>query len=169
MSTTYLPAKNYVAAFYLTSAYATNRNQAARRQAPATSSTRGIDEGLLMVGVFCFLIPTMFAAASLGLKYLEMSDLVANGLYIAGAALIARIGTAFIMKNMAAEKNRSQAVWMTIAMIAPSVSLILMSFFGTIAKMEKTATPSTQKTQTATIKKYNRAREIQMHRTSQAI
>ena len=98
-----------------------------------------------------------------------MSDLLANGLYISAAALTARIATAFIIKNMAAEKNRSEAGWMTIAMIAPSVSLILMSFFGTILKKEKTAASATKKPSTATIKKYQPAREFQMHRTSQAI
>jgi hypothetical protein len=98
-----------------------------------------------------------------------MSDLIANGLYISAAALAARIATAFIIKNMAAEKNRNEAGWMTIAIIAPSVSLILMSFFGTSTKTKKTTTSAPKKSGTATIKNYHTAREFQMQRTSQAI
>jgi hypothetical protein len=167
MSTSYLHTNRNAAALY---ALQMNRNNAGtsvnnRTQAKTVPARQGIDEGLLMIGVFCFLVPTMFASAALGLKYLEMSDLIANGLYISAAALTARIATAMIIKNMAAEKNRSQATWMTLAMIAPAVSLILMSFFGTIP----TETKSTASTNTAKIKNHTRAREIQMHRKSQAI
>ena len=166
MSTTYLNNRNAAALYALQM----NRNNAGtlvnnRTHAKTAPARQGIDEGLLMIGVFCFLVPTMFASAALGLKYLEMSDLIAYGLYIAAAALTARIATAMIIKNMAAEKNRSQATWMTIAMIAPAVSLILMSFFGTIPAKTK----STVSTTTAKIKNHMSAREIQMHRKSQAI
>ena len=41
---------------------ATN-NHHTRKQ--VTSTREGIDEGLLMIGVFCFLVPTMFLAAAL--------------------------------------------------------------------------------------------------------
>lgn len=167
MSTTYLT--NNTTSLYLQGGYAGNTKKSERTQVKQVEAREGIDEGLLMIGIFCFLVPTMFLSAALGLQYLEMSDLIANGLYISAAALAARIATAFIIKNMAAEKNRNEAGWMTIAMIAPSVSLILMSFFGTIIKKEKTAASATKKSSTATIKNYHTAREFQMHRTSQAI
>jgi len=170
MSTTYLNNRNAAALYALHM----NRNHAGtminnRTQAKAAPARQGIDEGLLMIGVFCFLVPTMFASAALGLRYLEMSDLIANGLYIAAAALTARIATAIIIKNLAAEKNRSQATWMTIALIAPAVSLILMSLFGSIPAKTKATQTSTQTTKTAKIKNHTSAREIQMHRKSQAI
>jgi hypothetical protein len=168
MSTTYLTNNNSSVLYFDHSHAATTRNYV-RPQVKNAPTREGIDEGLLMIGVFCFLVPTMFLSAALGLQYLEMSDLLANGLYISAAALTARIATAFIIKNMAAEKNRSEAIWMIIALIAPSISLILMSFFGTIIKKEKTAASATKKSSTATVKKYHTAREFQMHRTSQAI
>lgn len=168
MSTTYLSNNNSNALYFDRSHAATTRNYV-RPQVKNAPTREGIDEALLMIGVFCFLVPTMFLSAALGLQYLEMSDLLANGLYISAAALTARIATAFIIKNMAAEKNRSEAIWMIIALIAPSISLILMSFFGTIIKKEKTAASATKKSSTATVKKYQPAREFQMHRTSQAI
>lgn len=171
MSTTYLHTNRNAAALY---ALHMSRNHAGTTVSkPAQTTTaparQGIDEGLLMIGVFCFLVPTMFASAALGLKYLEMSDLLAHGLYISAAALTARIATAVIIRNMAAEKNRSQSAWMTLAMIAPAISLIVMSFFGTVPAPAKTKQKSTQSATTATIKNHNRAREIQMHRKSQAI
>ncbi len=168
MSTTYLSNNNSNALYFDRSYAATTRNYV-RPQVNNAPTREGIDEGLLMIGVFCFLVPTMFLAAALGLNYLEMSDLLANGLYILAAALVARVATAFIIKNIAAEKNRSEAGWMTIAMIAPSASLILISFFGTILKKEKTAAIAMKKSSTATVKKHHTAREFQMHRTSQAI
>ncbi len=167
MSTTYLT--NNTTSLYLHRGYAGNSQKSERTQVKQVEAREGIDEGLLMIGVFCFLVPTMFLSAALGLQYLEMSDLIANGLYISAAALAARIATAFIIKNMAAEKNRNEAGWMTIAMIAPSVSLILMSFFGTITKTKKTVPSAAKKSGTATIKNYHTAREFQMQRTSQAI
>jgi hypothetical protein len=168
MSTTYLSNNNSNALYFDRSYAATTRNYV-RPQVKNAPTREGIDEGLLMIGVFCFLVPTMFLAAALGLNYLLMSDLVDNGIYISAGALFARVATAFIIKNIAAEKNRSEAGWMTIAMIAPSVSLILMSFFGTIIKKEKNSASATKKSSTATIKKHQPAREFQMHRTSQAI
>lgn len=168
MSTTYL-TNNYPTSHYYNRAAAAAARNDVRPQAKQAPAREGIDEGLLMIGVFCFLVPTMFLSAALGLNYLEMSDLVANGLYILAAALVARVATAFIIKNLAAEKNRSETSWMTIAMIAPSVSIILMSFFGAIVKTEKTASSVSKKSGPATIKRYPTAREFQMHRTSQAI
>jgi Na+/melibiose symporter-like transporter len=111
----------------------------------------------------------MFLVAAMGLRYLEMSDLIANGLYISAAALVARVATVIIIKKMAAEKNRSEASWMTLAMIAPSLSLILMSFFGTIAKKERNIPVNNEKKSTATIKNYESALEIQMNRPSKAM
>lgn len=168
MSTTYLTT-NHNSAVYMnrTSAATTMSNR--RAQVKSASTREGVDEGLLMIGIFCFLVPTMFLSAALGLKYLEMSDLIANGLYIAAAALVARVATAFIIKNMAAEKNRSEAAWMTLAVIAPAVSLILMSFFGTVATKVKATKASAEKTATTTIKNYSTAREIQMSRQSKAM
>lgn len=168
MSTTYLSNNNATALYFDRSHAATTKNSA-RPQVKKTPTREGIDEGLLMIGVFCFLVPTMFLSAALGLQYLEMSDLLSNGIYILAAALVARVATAFIIKNMAAEKNRSETSWMTIAMIAPSVSLILMSFFGTITKTKKTVPSAAKKSGTATIRNYHMARELPMQRTSQAI
>lgn len=169
MSTTYLTTNHNSAALYMnrTSAATTMSNR--RDQVNSSSAREGVDEGILMIGVFCFLVPTMFLSAALGLKYLEMSDLIANGLYIAAAALVARVATAFIIKNMAAEKNRSEAAWMTLAVIAPAVSLILMSFFGTVATKVKATKASAEKTATTTIKNYSTAREIQMSHQSKAM
>jgi hypothetical protein len=168
MSTTYLSTSNSTALYFNHSHAANSRNHV-RPQTKQAPTREGIDEGLLMIGVFCFLVPTMFLSAALGLQYLEMGDLIANGLYISAAALVARVATAFIIKNMAAEKNRSEAGWMTIAMIAPAVSLILMSFFGTIIQKEKTSRSTSTKSGTATIKNYSTARQFQLHRPSQAM
>jgi hypothetical protein len=169
MSTTYLTGNHNNAALYMNRNLAGPTTNYKRTQAKDYPQREGVDEGLLMIGVFCFMVPTMFLAAAMGLKYLEMSDLIANGLYISGAALIARIATAFIIKNMAAEKNRSEASWMTLAMIAPSVSLILMSFFRTLAKADKIAQPGNANNVTATIKNYSSALEIQMTQQSKAM
>jgi len=169
MSTTYLTNNPNQAALYMNRNFGGTTLNDFHIQQKANTRKLGIDEGLLMTGVFCFLVPTMFLAAALGLRYLEMSDLIANGLYISGAALVARIATAFIIKNMAAEKNRSEATWMIIAMIAPSVSLILMSFFGTIAKTVKPSQAATPNKGTATIKNYSSAIEIEMSRHSEAM
>lgn len=169
MSTTYLTNNPNQAALYMNRNFAGTTTNYTSTQAKTSTTREGIDEGLLMIGVFCFLVPTMFLAAALGLRYLEMSDLIAYGLYISGAALVARIATAFIIKNMAAEKNRSEATWMIIAMIAPSVSLILMSFFGTIVKTVKPSQAVTPNKGTATIKNYSSGLEIEMSRQSKAM
>ncbi|MFN5225955.1 MAG: hypothetical protein ACK5CP_05370, partial [Bacteroidota bacterium] len=84
-------------------------------------------------------------------------------IYIIAAALVVRIATAVIVKGMAAEKNRSEAVWMTIAMIAPAVCLILMSFVST-RKSIVTAASNTIKMKTQAP-----AREMYMPHKSQAI
>ena len=167
MSTTYLT--NNQASLYLNRNFTEAATKNPRYQEKTSPTREGIDEGLLMIGVFCFLVPTMFLVAAMGLRYLEMSDLIANGLYISAAALVARVATAIIIKKMAAEKNRSEASWMTLAMIAPSLSLILMSFFGTLAKKERNIQISNENKSTATIKNYDSAREIQMSRPSKAM
>ncbi|MFN5428171.1 MAG: hypothetical protein ACK5BO_09045, partial [Bacteroidota bacterium] len=84
-------------------------------------------------------------------------------IYIIAAALVVRIATAVIVKGMAAEKNRSESVWMTIAMIAPAVCLVLMSFVST-RKSIVTAASNTIKMKTQAP-----ARELYIPRRSQAI
>ena len=167
MSTTYLT--NNQASLYLNRNFTGAATNNSRYQEKTSTIRERIDEGLLMIGVFCFLVPTMFLVAAMGLRYLEMSDLIANGLYISAAALVARVATVIIIKKMAAEKNRSEASWMTLAMIAPSLSLILMSFFGTLAKKERNIPVNNEIKSTATIKNYESALEIQMNRPSKAM
>ena len=169
MSTTYLTNNHNNASLYLNRSFTGSARNNTHTQKQVTSTREGIDEGLLMIGVFCFLVPTMFLAAAMGLRYLEMSDLIANGLYISAAALIARAATALIIKKMAAEKNRNEAPWMILAMIAPSVSLILMSFFGTIAKADEPTQANNSNIGIATIKNYASALEIQMSLQSKAM
>jgi hypothetical protein len=169
MSTTYFTNNHNNASLYMNRSFAGSAKNNTHTQKQITSTREGIDEGLLMIGLFCFLVPTMFLAAVIGLRYLEMSDLIANGLYISAAALIARVATALIVKKMAAEKNRSEASWMIIAMIAPSVSLILMSFFGTITKAYEPAQANNANIGIATIKNCASTLEIQMSLQSKAM
>ena len=169
MSTTYFTNNHNNASLYMKRSFAGSAKNNTHTQKQITSTREGIDEGLLMIGLFCFLVPTMFLAAAIGLRYLEMSDLIANGLYISAAALIARVATALIIKKMAAVKNRSEASWMMVAMIAPSISLILMSFFGAIAKADTQAHANNANTGIATIKNCASAMEIQMSIQSKAI
>jgi hypothetical protein len=169
MSTTYFTNNHNNASLYMNRSFAGSAKNNTHTQKQITSTREGIDEGLLMIGLFCFLVPTMFLAAVIGLPYLEMSDLIANGIYISAAALIARVATALIIKKMAAVKNRSEASWMMVAMIAPSISLILMSFFGAIAKADEQAHANNANTGIATIKNCASAMEIQMSIQSKAI
>lgn len=169
MSTTYLTNNRNNASLQMNRKFVRTAKNNTHTRKEVTSSLEGIDEGLLMIGVFCFLVPTMFLAAAIGLRYLEMSDLIANGLYISAAALIARVATALIIKKMAAEKNRSEASWMIVAMIAPSVSLILMSFCGAIAKADEPAQANNANTGIATIENCASALEIQMSLQSKAM
>jgi hypothetical protein len=169
MSTTYFTNNHNNASLYMNRSFAGSAKNNTHTQKQITSTREGIDEGLLMIGLFCFLVPTMFLAAVIGLRYLEMSDLIANGIYISAAALIARVATALIIKKMAAVKHRSEASWMMVAMIAPSISLILMSFFGAIAKADEQAHANNANTGIATIKNCASAMEIQMSIQSKAI
>jgi hypothetical protein len=169
MSTTYFTNNHNNASLYMNRSFAGSAKNNTHTQKQITSTREGIDEGLLMIGLFCFLVPTMFLAAVIGLRYLEMSDLIANGIYISAAALIARVATALIIKKMAAVKNRIEASWMMVAMIAPSISLILMSFFGAIAKADEQAHANNANTGIATIKNCASAMEIQMSIQSKAI
>lgn len=163
MSTTYLQTNRSAAALYMGRDLSQNRSNVQRKSAQSSAAHTGIDEGLLMVGIFCFLVPTMFTAAAFGLHYMEMSDVLPYSIYIIAAALVVRIATAVIVKGMAAEKNRSESVWMTIAMIAPAVSLILMSFVSTRKNTVTAASTSIKmKTQAPAI-------ELYMPHRSQAI
>ena len=162
MSTTYLTNQQAGNNFYLPRT-TTNYPTQQRIQSTQPSYKAGIDEGQLMVGIFLFLVPTIFSAAAFGLNYLFVEDLIEYGYYIAGAALAARIAMSIIIKGMAAEKNRSESVWMTIAMIAPAVCLILMSFVST-RKSIVTAASNTIKMKTQAP-----AREMYMPHKSQAI
>ena len=163
MSTTYLQTNRSAAALYMGRELSQNRSNVQRKSAQSSPAHTGIDEGLLMVGIFCFLVPTMFTAAAFGLRYMEMSDVLPYSIYIIAAALVVRIATAVIVKGMAAEKNRSESVWMTIAMIVPAISLILMSFVST-RKSIVTAASNTIKMKTQAP-----ARELYIPRRSQAI
>ncbi|MFN9950429.1 MAG: hypothetical protein ACK53B_06645 [Bacteroidota bacterium] len=163
MSTTYLQTNRSAAALYMGRELSQNRSSVQHKTTQSSPAHTGIDEGLLMVGIFCFLVPTMFTAAAFGLRYMEMSDVLHYSIYIIAAALVVRIATAVIVKGMAAEKNRSESVWMTIAMIAPAVCLVLMSFVST-RKSIVTAASNTIKMKTQAP-----ARELYMPRRSQAI
>ena len=163
MSTTYLPTNRSTAALYMGRELSQNKSNIQRKSVQTASAQTGIDEGLLMIGIFCFLVPTMFTAAAFGLRYMEMRDVLPYSIYLAAGALAVRIATAVILKGLAAEKNRNESVWMIIAMIAPAVSLILMSFVST--RTSTTAAAST----TIKMKAQTPPRELYMPRRSQAI
>lgn len=163
MSTTFLTNQNAASNFYMPRATATYATQK-RTQTTQTSTAEGIDQGQLMVGIFCFLVPTMFTSAAFGLQYLLVEDLIQYGYYIAGAALAARIAMSIIIKGIAAEKNRSQSFWITLAFIVPALSLIIMSLVGSKSapqvKHEKAITPAKPATY---------AREVYMPQRSKAM
>lgn len=128
----------------------------------------GIDHNLLQVGFFCFMIPTMFLTAAFGLEYMELRDVWANILPLSAAFITSRIATAFIIKGMAAQRNRSEAIWMMTAMAAPALSLMLISLFRSLPG-QTISTPSNQPSSTtASVKNLYRAREINLNRGNQA-
>jgi hypothetical protein len=129
MSTTYLTNQQAGNNFYLPRT-TTNYPTQQRIQSTQPSYEAGIDQGQLMVGIFLFLVPTIFSAAAFGLNYLFVEDVMEYGYYIAGAALAARIAMSIIIKGIAAEKNRSESFWITLAMITPSLSLAFMSLLS---------------------------------------
>lgn len=132
------------------------------------SANEGIDHNLLKVGFFCFMIPTMFMTAAFGLEYVELSDVLTNILPVTAAFVVARIATAFIIKGMAAQRNRSEAIWMMTAMAAPALSLILISLFRALPG-QTISTPSNKPSSTtASVKNLYRAREINLNRGNQA-
>jgi FKBP-type peptidyl-prolyl cis-trans isomerase len=107
MSTTYLPNQSAGSRYAYANARPTaNYYQQNNRQSVKTSFIDRIDEGQLMVGIFCFLVPTLFSAAAFGLHYLLVEDLTTYGLYIGGGAIAARLTMSIVIKGMAAEKNR---------------------------------------------------------------
>lgn len=177
MTTTFLnnatAGTNYAMACQVSTQYVSRP-----KQTRPVSFIEGIDQGLLMVGVFCFLVPTMFTSAAFGLQYLLIEDVIAYKYYILLAALAARVTMAILMKGMAEEKNRSQSIWITLAMIFPAISLICIAIAGN----QPAAQPVTkQAVQPATAKTAGKqpiqqpaaqkvmAREVFMPRRSQAI
>jgi len=171
MSTTYLPNQSAGSRY----AYANARPTATyyqqnNRQSVKTSFIDRIDEGQLMVGIFCFLVPTLFSAVAFGLHYLLVEDLTTYGLYIGGGAIAARLTMSIVIKGMAAEKNRSESFWITFAAIFPALSLICLSIVGhkpaETVQAEKIVEKRTEKTNTQPIRV---AREIYITQRSKAI
>jgi len=171
MSTIYLTNESasgryaYVNARTTATYYQQKNNQTAK-----TSFIDRIDEGQLMVGIFCFLVPTLFCTAAFGLRYLLVEDLITYGVYISGAAITARVAMSILIKGMAAEKNRSESFWMTFAVIFPALSLICLSLVGNKPSVsipaEKIAEKSTEKTNIQPIRV---DREIYMTQCSKAM
>lgn len=163
MSTSYIQTNRPTATLYMGRELSENRLKIQRNSVPSTQTKDGIDEDLLKIGIFCFLVPIMFSIAAFGLHYLEMSDVLPYSFYIIAGVMAVRIATAIIIKGMAAEKNRSESVWMTIAMIVPAISLILMSFVST-RKIHVAAASNTIK-----MKSKAPVREMYVPHKSQAI
>ncbi len=171
MSTTYLPNQSAGSRYAYANARPTaNYYQQNNRQSVKTSFIDRIDEGQLMVGIFCFLVPTLFSAVAFGLHYLLVEDLITYGLYIGGGAIAARLTMSIVIKGMAAEKNRSESFWITFAVIFPALSLICLSIVGhkpaETVQVEKIVEKRTEKTNTQPIRV---AREINMTQRSKAI
>ena len=177
MTTTYFnnatAGANYAMPRQVSTQYST-----ARKQTRPASFIEGIDQGLLMVGVFCFLVPTMFTSAAFGLQYLEIEDVIPYKYYILLAALAARVTMAILMNGMAKEKNRSQSIWITLAAIFPALSLICISIAGNRPVAQPVAKKAVQPTAVSTAVKQPiqqpaapkvMAREVFMPRRSQAI
>ncbi len=163
MSTTYIQTNRPTATLYMGRELTDNRSKIQIKSVTPSQTKDGIDDDLLKIGVFCFLVPIMFSVAAFGLDYLEMSDVLPYSFYIIAGVMAARIATAVIIKGMAAKKNRSESVWMTIAMIVPAISLILMSFVST-RKLHVGAASNTIK-----MKSKAPVREMYMPHKSQAI
>jgi len=171
MSTTYLPNQSAGSRYAYANARPTaNYYQQNNRQSVKTSFIDRIDEGQLMVGIFCFLVPTLFSAVAFGLHYLLVEDLTTYGLYIGGGAIAARLTMSIVIKGIAAEKNRSESFWITFAAIFPALSLICLSIVGhkpaETVQAEKIVEKRTEKTNTQPIRV---AREIYLTQRSKAI
>jgi hypothetical protein len=171
MSTTYLPNQSAGSRYAYANARPTaNYYQQNNRQSVKTSFIDRIDEGQLMVGIFCFLVPTLFSAVAFGLHYLLVEDLTTYGLYIGGGAIAARLTMSIVIKGMAAEKNRSESFWITFAAIFPALSLICLSIVGhkpaETVQAEKIVEKRTEKTNIQPIRV---AREIYITQRSKAI
>ena len=173
MSTTYLPNQSKSGRYAYANARTTaNYYQQKSNQSVNTSFIDRIDEGQLMVGIFCFLVPTLFSSVAFGLNYLLVEDLISNGLYIGGAAIAARISMSIIIKGMAAEKNRSESFWITFAAIFPALSLICLSLAGNkpsaFVPVEKIAEKRTEGIN-APVQPIRVAREVYMQQRSKAM
>jgi hypothetical protein len=173
MSTTYLPNQSAGSRYaYANARPTTNYYQQKNNQSVKTSFIDRIDEGQLMVGIFCFLVPTLFSAVAFGLHYLLVEDLTSYGLYIGGGAIAARLTMSIIIKGMAAEKNRRESFWMTFAAIFPALSLICLSLVGnkpsTSVPAEKIAEKRTEKNYSPALPTHV-AREIYMPHRSKAM
>jgi hypothetical protein len=172
MSTTYFPNQSTSGRYAYTNARPTaNYYQQNNRQSVKPSFIDRIDEAQLLVGIFCFLVPTLFSAVAFGLHYLLVEDLTTTyGLYIGGGAIAARLTMSIVIKGMAAEKNRSESFWITFAVIFPALSLICLSIVGhkpaETVQAEKIVEKRTEKTNTQPIRV---AREIYMRQRSKAI
>jgi hypothetical protein len=145
-----------------------NINQNRQAKVIQASASEGIDQNLLKVGFFCFMIPTMFMTAAFGLEYIDWSDVWANILPVSAAFVVARIATALVIKGMASEKNRSELLWMMTALVAPALSLMLMSFFRTLPGQTSSTASKQSTSMPAELKNLHRAREINLYRSTQA-
>ena len=173
MSTTYLPNQSAGGRYAYANARPTaNYYQQKTIQPEPTSFLQRIDEGHLMVGIFCFLVPTLFSAVAFGLQYLRVEDLISYSYYIGGAAIASRIAMCIIIKGIAADKNRSESFWMSFAVFFPALSLICMSLVG---KKPSASVPAEKIAEKRTEKNYSPAlpthvaREIYMPHRSKAM
>jgi hypothetical protein len=173
MSTTYLPNQSAGGRYAYANARPTANNyQQKTIQPEPTSFLQRIDEGHLMVGIFCFLVPTLFSSVAFGLHYLLVEDLITYGIYIGGAAIASRIAMSIIIKGIAADKNRSESFWMSFAAVFPALSLICMSLVGkkpsAYVPAEKIAEKRTEKNYSPALPTHV-AREIYMQHRSKAM
>ena len=173
MSTTYLPNQSKSGRYaYVNARTTANYYQQKSNQSVNTSFIDRIDEGQLMVGIFCFLVPTLFSSVAFGLNYLIVEDLITYGVYIGGAAIAARIAMSILIKGIAADKNRSESFWITFAAIFPALSLICLSLAGNKPKAfipaEKIAEKRTENIN-APVQPIRVAREVYMPQRSKAM
>lgn len=129
MSTTFL---NHTANFrqnQVSNAFAFYHSHS-QNKAQQSSFIKRIDQELLKLGIFCFLLPIMFTAAAFVREALLIDDVVEFKYYILAAFIAARIAMVYCMKGIAKQKNRNASRWMLLAAILPNLSLIAISLAG---------------------------------------
>jgi len=149
-------------------------NFANQNQARPSSFIKRIDQELLKVGIFCFLVPLMFIASAFVRESLLIEDVIEFKYYILASLFAARIAMTIIMNKIAKQKNRNTTLWMLFAAIFPNLSLIGISIAGNAqvdSVKQAMSTPENQETkmpaQSTGISK-EVAREIYMFRRAKA-